>query len=154
MNEIFVSADEGMTLPFKTENIHAFAKKVLERIDHEYCDLSVHFCTNETIKNLNQQYRGKDEATDILSFESGETYQDADGEEREMLGEIIISLETLKENAEYFAVPIDEELMRLVIHGILHLDGLDHATNEKEEPMLEMQEILLAEFHDDFLFFK
>ncbi len=145
MNEVDISADDGMNLPFKIESVRLFAEKVLERIDHDNWDLSIHFCDNNTIKELNHQYRGKDEATDVLSFEAGETYQSDEGEDRILPGDIIISLDTLKENAEYFNVPIDEELKRLIIHGILHLDGLDHATNEKEEPMLEIQETLLAE---------
>jgi probable rRNA maturation factor len=152
MNEIFISVDDGIHLPFESEKIRAFAQKVLERIDHDNWDLSIHFCNNETITRLNQEYRGKDEATDVLSFELGETFENDEGEERELPGDIIISLETLHENAEYFSVPIDEELKRLILHGILHLDGLDHATNEKEEPMLEMQEILLSELQNESIF--
>jgi probable rRNA maturation factor len=148
MNNILISADDEMILPFEIEKVRAFAEKVLARIDHDDWDLSIHFCNNETIKKLNLEYRKKDEATDVLSFESGEIYLDDDGEERTLAGDIIISLETLRENAEYFSVPIDEELKRLIVHGILHLDGLDHATNEKEEPMLEIQESLLEYFAD------
>jgi probable rRNA maturation factor len=148
MNNIFISNDEGMNLPFEAEKVQHFAEKILARIDHDNWDLSIHFCNNETIKALNNEYRKKDEATDVLSFELGETFEAENGEERVLPGDIIISLETLKENAEYFSVPIDEELKRLIIHGILHLDGLDHATNEKEEPMLEIQESLLEEFCD------
>jgi probable rRNA maturation factor len=146
MNEIFISVDDGMILPFEVEKVCVFAEKVLTRIDHDNWDLSIHFCNNETIKELNKDYRKKDEATDVLSFELGETFEDENGEERILPGDIIISLETLQENAEYFSVSVDEELKRLLIHGILHLDGLDHATNEKEEPMLEIQESLMEEF--------
>ncbi|MDR2900589.1 MAG: rRNA maturation RNase YbeY [Treponema sp.] len=152
MNNVFISADDEMPLPFEIEKVRNFALKVLERIDHDNWDLSIHFCNNETIKKLNQEYRGKDEATDVLSFELGETFLDDNGDERILPGDIIISLDTLKENAEYFVVPIDEELKRLIVHGILHLDGLDHATNEKEEPMLEIQESLLENFHEEAIF--
>ncbi len=149
MNDVSVSADDGIDLPFDAETIRVFALKVLERIDHDNWDLSIYFCGNNAIQELNRQYRGKDEATDVLSFALGEIYQDDDGEERILPGDIIISLDTLKENAEYFDVPIDEELRRLILHGILHLDGLDHATNEKEEPMLEIQEALLTELREE-----
>ena len=108
MNEVFVSAD-GVDLPFEPEKIRIFAQKVLDRIDHDNWDLSIHFCDNKTIKDLNRQYRGKDESTDVLSFELGETFQDDDGHERMLPGDIIISLDTLKENAEYFGVSMDEE---------------------------------------------
>jgi probable rRNA maturation factor len=56
----------------------------------------------------------------------------------------VISLETLRENAEYFRTPEEEELRRLLIHGILHLDGMDHTTNNEKEPMLQLQERLLV----------
>ncbi len=153
MNEVFISAD-GVTLPFEPEKIRIFAQKVLDRIDHDNWDLSIHFCNDETIKDLNRQYRGKDESTDILSFELGETFQDDQGLERVLPGDIIISLDTLKENTGYFNVSMDEELKRLIIHGILHLDGLDHSTNEKEEPMLEIQEALLTELKEDGIIFR
>jgi probable rRNA maturation factor len=152
MNNVFISHDDEMILPFKIEKVRAFAEKILERIDHDDWDVSIHFCNDETIKGLNKEYREKDEATDVLSFESGEIYLDENGEERELAGDIIISLDTLKENAEYFTVPIDEELKRLIIHGLLHLDGLDHTTNEKEEPMLEIQESLMEEFREESVF--
>jgi rRNA maturation RNase YbeY len=59
-------------------------------------------------------------------------------------GDIVISLETLKTNAAYFHVDEDEELRRLIIHGILHLAGFDHPTNNPEEPMLVLQEKILS----------
>jgi probable rRNA maturation factor len=63
---------------------------------------------------------------------------------RYLPGDLVISLETLKENARYFRVTEDEELRRLVIHGVLHLDGMDHEDNEPFRPMLRFQEELLV----------
>jgi probable rRNA maturation factor len=76
----------------------------------------------------------------VLSFFLGETRRG-----RYFPGDIVISLETLEENAAYFKVEPDEELRRLLVHGILHLDGMDHETNEKGESMLQLQEKVLAE---------
>jgi probable rRNA maturation factor len=99
-------------------------------------------CGDETIQKLNAQYRSKDEATDVLSFTLGEFI--TEGEERRWLpGDIAISLDTLRENAQYFQIDADEELRRLLIHGILHLDGMDHQSNEANEPMIILQENLL-----------
>jgi probable rRNA maturation factor len=66
-------------------------------------------------------------------------------------GDIVISLESLAENSGYFHVSQDEELRRLLIHGILHLDGYDHDTNEGTEPMLQLQERLLAELAGEYI---
>jgi probable rRNA maturation factor len=80
----------------------------------------------------------------VLSFELGAAFEDEGGETRYTAGDIVISLETLEENARYFNTTEDEELRRLLIHGILHLNGMDHETNDKTEPMLELQEAILT----------
>jgi probable rRNA maturation factor len=95
------------------------------------------------MRELNRQFRGKDEATDVLSFPCGETIEE-EGEERYIPGDIVISLETLAVNAVYFKVDQNEELRRLLIHGVLHLDGMDHAGTSASEPMLQIQEHILA----------
>jgi probable rRNA maturation factor len=129
---------EGVEPPSWQEQAAFFAAAVLEKLEKHNWDLSVLFCDNAFIRSLNARYRNRDEATDVLSFNLGET----DGE-RYLPGDIVISLEKVMENADYFKVPPDEELRRLLIHGILHLSGMDHAGNGKEEPMLRKQEALL-----------
>jgi probable rRNA maturation factor len=117
---------------------------VLDRLGLDGWDLAAVFCGDAYIRGLNARFRGKDEATDVLSFSLGETVEE-NGETRYLPGDIVISLETLTENAGYFQVSPDEELRRLLIHGILHLNGMDHATNADIEPMLALQEALLSE---------
>ena len=110
-------------------------------------DFSIHFITDEEMRNLNNSFRGKDEPTDILSFaiNDGDEFPSMEGEERE-LGDIFISLESMRRNAESFSVSEDEELDRLLVHGILHLLGRDHATNDfSSEPMLLEQEKMMDE---------
>ncbi|MDR3334116.1 MAG: rRNA maturation RNase YbeY [Treponema sp.] len=138
MNRVAINAAE-VPVPRWTGEAYTFMLKVLDYIHRDNWDLSVLFCNDAYIRRLNAQYRNKDEPTDVLSFELGETV-----EERYLPGDIVISLETLGENAGYFKVSEDEELRRLLIHGILHLDGLDHATNANSEPMLELQEKIMA----------
>jgi probable rRNA maturation factor len=139
MNRIEISVD-GVEPPLWPEKISAFAEAVLEKLGKTNWDLSLLFCGDEVIRKLNKQYRNKDEATDVLSFILGES----DGE-RFLPGDIAISLDTVKENALNFGVSPEEELNRLLIHGILHLGGMDHASNDAEEPMLVLQEKLLKE---------
>jgi len=138
MNKVSFRA-EGLPLPPWTKAAGSFVKKVLEILGKKNWEVSLLFCDNRYIKSLNAQYLGKDEPTDVLSFSLGETV-----EGRYLAGDIAVSLDALEENARFFKVSPDEELRRLLIHGILHLSGEDHATNKKEEPMLKRQEEILA----------
>jgi probable rRNA maturation factor len=144
MNHVEVNAEE-VPLPYWTDSLAVFALKVLDSLGKTDWDLSILFCNDAYIRSLNSQYRIKDEPTDVLSFFLGETVPDDAGLIRYLPGDIVISLETLKENARYFHISEDEELRRLVIHGILHLDGMDHEDNDPAQPMLKFQEELLAE---------
>jgi len=139
MNRVEISL-EGVEPPLWLNRAASFAQAALEKLEKYNWDLSVLFCGDKEIRALNKQYRNLDEATDILSFTLGET----EGE-RFLPGDIVISLETLEENSRRFGVSPDEELRRLLIHGILHLGGMDHASNDTEEPMLELQEKILEE---------
>jgi probable rRNA maturation factor len=142
MNRVEVHAEE-VPLPGWTDSLIAFALKVLDSLGKTEWDLSILLCNDAYIRSLNSRYRALNEPTDVLSFSLGETVRDADGVTRYLPGDIVISLETLEENARYFRVNEDEELRRLVIHGILHLDGMDHEDNESFRPMLRLQEELL-----------
>jgi probable rRNA maturation factor len=122
--------------------------RVLDYLHRDHWELSVLLCNDAYIRGLNARYRDRDEPTDVLSFALGESFRDGEGDLWYLPGDIIISLETLGENARYFAVGEDEELRRLIIHGILHLDGMDHLSNEPDQPMLRLQEAILAEFAD------
>ncbi|MDR0389239.1 MAG: rRNA maturation RNase YbeY [Spirochaetaceae bacterium] len=143
MNRVEVQA-EGLPLPLWSGRLEAFALRVLEKLAVKNWDLSVLLCDEKTIEELNARYRGRSEPTDVLSFELGETFN-SDGEQRFLPGDIVISLPELSKNAVYFNVSEDEELRRLVVHGILHLDGMDHSGNSAEEPMLFLQETILSE---------
>ena len=107
-------------------------------------EVSVLFCSDSFIQNLNLTYRNIDAPTDVLSFENGERYTDEDGNTWLSVGDIAISLDTLPKNALYFEVDADEELKRLLVHGILHLHGMDHGEEHVEkgvEPVCEMLKI-------------
>ncbi|MDR2404131.1 MAG: rRNA maturation RNase YbeY [Spirochaetaceae bacterium] len=145
MNRIAINA-EGVPLPPWTGAANRYILKVLGALGKDRWDLSLLFCDDACIRGLNARYRKRDEATDVLSFALGESLWDEAGEEWFLPGDIVVSLETLAKNARYFKVSQDEELRRLLVHGILHLAGMDHGTNEAAEPMLEVQEKLLVKF--------
>jgi probable rRNA maturation factor len=147
MNRVTVNAEE-VVLPKWSASMRGFALKVLDEIKRDNWELSILLCGDKTITALNSQYRNKFEPTDILSFALGETIRER-GKTFYLPGDIVISLDTLRENAKYFEEGEDEELRRLLIHGILHLDGMDHKTTDKEEPMLAFQEEILDRLKDE-----
>jgi probable rRNA maturation factor len=145
MNRVEISAEE-VPLPSWSAQANKFVLKVLDRLGRDRWDLSMLFCNDAYIRSLNARFRNRDESTDVLSFALGSSYADeTTGELRFLPGDIVVSLETLAENAGYFRVSQDEELRRLLIHGILHLDGMDHQTHGRAEPMLKLQEQILTE---------
>ncbi len=135
--------------------------QVLETLGVAPCELSVSFVGDPYMQELNRSYRGKDESTDILSFVQDEDVEDfiwpelsfngdsAPPAEFKVLGDMVISIDTLKRNAQSFSVDFDEELFRLLIHGLLHLLGFDHASNDASEPMLVQQEQILMKLGED-----
>jgi len=142
MNEVEVSV-EGIGTPEWLELARSFAKAVLDELRKDGWDLSILLCDDAFIRGLNRQYRDKDEPTDVLSFEQGDSYRNPEGEERYLAGDIVISLDSLARNADENGVDREEELKRLIAHGILHLAGMDHEDNDPSRPMLVLQEELL-----------
>ena len=140
MNKVIVSAEE-VPLPSWSNQAEAFVKSVLTMLELRNWEVSLLFCNNRYIQALNAQYRNKNEPTDVLSFPVGETLANGTF----LAGDIVVSLDALAENAQFFNVCADEELRRLLVHGILHLSGDDHATNDADEPMLARQEDLLCQ---------
>ncbi len=110
-------------------------------------EVSVSFITNEEIRQLNEQYRHKDSATDVLSFPLGEDGKWDKNEETGayMLGDVVNSAERAFEQAEMYGHTLQREIGFLTVHSMLHLLGYDHegggleATQmrEKEEAILE-----------------
>ena len=94
------------------------------------------FCSKEESQELNRQYRGQDKPTDILSF----GYEAPE----EPLGDLALCLEVAREQAQGFGLALEEELLRLFAHGLVHLMGMDHQSPEEEAAMLAEERKLLA----------
>lgn len=121
----------------------AWMESAMSAMGVDRWDVSVLLCDDRAIRELNGRYRNIDEPTDVLSFVSGDEYEDDELGTRVNAGDIAISLDTLAANAAYFSVVEDEELKRLALHGLLHLSGLDHEDNDPSREMLRYQEDLL-----------
>lgn len=135
---------QDMSEPKWSGLIQPFLETILTQLNHTNWDISVVFCTDAFIHELNKTYRHIDAPTDVLSFAQGDEYNDEDGALRFNAGDIVISLDSLRSNAATFNVSINEELKRLLLHGILHLSGMDHSDNDPNQEMLQLQEKILS----------
>lgn len=111
-------------------------------------EVSVTFVSNKEIQEINKEYRGKDQPTDVISFAMEEL---GDGEIPVMgidlprvLGDIIISLDRAKEQAEDYGHSLQREIGFLTVHGFLHLLGYDHENENDEKKMFSRQNDILA----------
>ena len=119
-----------------------FAQDALGALGCRAAELSVLLCDDSYIRHLNHCFRGVNTPTDVLSFGQDSTVSDRD----QILGDVVISLETARRQALFHRVPEFAELRELLLHGILHLLGRDHGDGDfMEEPMLQEQKRLLEE---------
>lgn len=116
----------------------------------EGSEVSLTFVNNERIHEINKEYRQKDAPTDVISFameEMGEGEIEIIGEDvPAVLGDIIISIDRTKEQAEEYGHSYERELGFLAIHGFLHLLGYDHMNEEDEKVMFSRQRELLEQY--------
>lgn len=110
-------------------------------------EVSVVIVDNRTIREMNNEYRQVDRATDVLSFPLWENTNEWEESELEVvpLGDIVISLPKAKEQAEAYGHSLERELAFLATHGFLHLIGYLHDTEEQENRMFKRQERILME---------
>lgn len=135
-------------------NQERLAEKVLaqaaERLDvPEQAEMSLTFVLNPEIRELNRDYRGIDRATDVISFaiEDDDDLANLPAEIRAELpvelGDLVISIDKVAEQALFLNYSADRELGYLLVHGFLHLNGYDHEEPADEEKMFTLQEEIL-----------
>ncbi|MCB0363567.1 MAG: rRNA maturation RNase YbeY [Bdellovibrionales bacterium] len=104
----------------------------------ELKEVVIVFLSSEEAQRLNREFRHKDYATDVLSFSSGDP---------SCLGEIVISLDKIRQQAKQHRMGVKEELSYLVLHGLLHLLGFDHERSEAEaKSMFRLQDSIWEKF--------
>jgi probable rRNA maturation factor len=104
------------------------AKIVLKGENRVTDNVSLAFVGKEEIKKLNKKFRKKNKPTDVLSFDLGE---------KDYLGEVIICPEVVKENSSKYKVDFKKEMLKVFVHGVLHLLGYDHEKSEREARKME-----------------
>ena len=121
----------------------------------ENTEMSVTLMDNEHIHEINKKYRGVDKPTDVISFAIEEDDPDEvpiilpEDEEFDIpknIGDIMVSMDKVKEQAEYLGHSEDRELGFLVVHGFLHLNGYDHMKEEVEKEMFGLQREILDSY--------
>lgn len=150
MPDILIELDDeldgdGRELVGRAE-LAALAATVLEgEALGEAVEVTVLLAGPELLRELNREHRDLDEPTDVLSFRAseGEEFPAAPGEPR-YLGDIAISVATVRENALLAHLAPELELRHVVVHGLLHLLGYDHETPEDDATMRAREEAVLG----------
>lgn len=143
MSSFSILVDGSQTYKELTEQTLVDALKYLKLSN---LAISVLYINDIEMQKLNKDFRGKDKPTDVLSFAMRDGEQFPKAEQIENLGDIVISLDTAKRQAEEFGVIIEDEIRRLLVHACLHLLGYEHedVSDDKAKEMFELQEVILA----------
>lgn len=129
-------------LDFSLHNEDAFSSwisSVIVSENKKEGDINYIFCDDEYILEINKQYLNHDYYTDIISFDYSVG--------NELHGDVFVSIDRIRENAVDFKVPFEDELKRVIIHGVLHYCGYKDKTSEEEVLMRVKEDEKIAMFH-------
>lgn len=130
---------EGVNLPdLSTQKINRWIKETAAYYHKKTGDITYIFCTDEKILEINNKYLKHNYYTDIITFD----YSDSST----ISGDIFISLDTVKSNSMDFGVSFEQEILRILIHGILHLCGQNDQTPELREEMTKKENLAIEKF--------
>lgn len=130
-------SDEDVEEPrLRKKLVRSWIEEVARSYDRKVGELCYQFCGDERILQTNQDFLDHDYYTDIITFDESEGDRIA--------GDMLISLDTVRSNAEQIGTDYAEELHRVIIHGVLHLCGLNDKTDEDEERMRQAEESALS----------
>lgn len=121
------------------DEINSWLLSVIASEGKNLGEINYIFCDDAYLLSINQQYLDHDTYTDIISFDTSEG--------NDLSGDIFISVERIKENAQQFNVSVDDELMRVLAHGILHFCGYKDKTDDEAKLMREKEDEKLKMFH-------
>ncbi len=150
---------EGKDFGIDLKVFKEFAEDLLKALCRKDLELSLVFTDDEHIRQLNRDWRKKDKPTDVLSFP--QDFPEKAFEEWlitpeaqlmvalrkckncHLLGDIVISVDTAKRQAKEYGVPLEEEIKRLIVHGLVHLLGFDHERSEWDNEKFRQAEKVL-----------
>ncbi|MBB3841246.1 rRNA maturation RNase YbeY [Runella defluvii] len=135
----FFNEDVDFKIP-NPRKTKTWLKDIIESEGFELNQLNYIFCSDEYLLSVNQQYLNHDFYTDIITFDNSEEIEGI------VEGDIFISIDRVKENAEELSKTFKEELLRVLAHGILHLVGYDDHEDEDELVMRQKEDTYIATF--------
>ena len=121
-------ADEKLIIKWLTNSVNS--------LDYSIGELSFVFCSDDYLRKLNIKHLNQDYFTDVITFDYSK--------EMSLIGDVFISTERVKENAKLFNVSFNEELFRVIIHGVLHLCGFNDKTKEEKAEMRSKENDFLS----------
>jgi probable rRNA maturation factor len=122
----------------------AIAQTLLETCDEGGASISLTLVNDAAIRELNRAHRGKDAATDVLSFPLDPEEGSDVGDPERLLGDVVISIDTARRQAADYDARLQAEIYRLLIHGLLHVLGHDHEEPDERAVMTREERRLAA----------
>ena len=110
--------------------------RLLRLLDETQAEVCIALIGDTKMRRLNRTYRNRDRTTDVLAF----AYREAGSGVSQLLGDVVISVPTARRQAQAFGHSLDEELLRLLIHGVLHLVGYDHEQSRHQARRMQQKE--------------
>jgi rRNA maturation RNase YbeY len=130
--------NEDITFKFQGKNLFkAWLKKVAEKEGFKVKNLNYIFCSDEYLHKINVEYLDHDTYTDIITFDNSE-------DETTIEGDIFISIDRVKENSQSLNTVFEDELKRVIVHGLLHLCGYDDHSPEDKAEMRRLESEYIA----------
>ena len=117
--------------------VRRLLQQLLKIIRESDSEVSIEFVGDAQMRRLNREYRGNDRTTDVLAF----AFREAGGPPSTMLGDVVVSIPMAERQAESLGHSLSEELVRLLIHGVLHLVGYDHERSKADARSMKRKEI-------------
>lgn len=142
MFEIFNESNKEIK---EIDKLQEYMKFVVEKLEIPTAIFNIIFVDNERIHEINKEYRKVDRVTDVISF-ALEDNQDIVYEDFRLLGDIYIAIDVAYDQAIEYNHSREREVCFLATHGVLHLLGYDHMTEDEEKEMFGIQEELLKEY--------
>ncbi|MFN6944002.1 MAG: rRNA maturation RNase YbeY [Cytophagaceae bacterium] len=134
----FFSEDTDFTLKGK-DKTRTWVIKVCKEENHSIRDLNIVFCSDKYLLSMNQEYLQHDTFTDIITFDNSENPD-------QLEGDIFISIDRVRENANKFQTDVSTELLRVIIHGVLHLMGYKDKSEKDKLAMRKKEDACLSLF--------
>jgi probable rRNA maturation factor len=144
-HDVLVSIEPKFGKHVTADWLTAIVRLTLEMEKAGACQVGLVITGDDQIRALNREYAGEDHATDVLSFSLREGEQFVSPDDINRLGEVVVSYETAQQQATDGGHDVDEEIAHLLVHGVLHLLGYDHANAEDETKMRSRERRVLGE---------